>query len=183
MKIQFFGNNTFAAMGKDARIAFDPADNFAEKNLDFTMNSDRKSPKGIEAKKSLTLPGEYEISNVLVKSISQQKDNNVIFKVVMDGLVIVSCGNMEQTPNKEVFEELGEDIDILIINISEKFPAKKVKDLLETIEPRIAFIGGDATKFSEINGMINVTMPEEKIMKISRSTFSDEKSEYYILPV
>ena len=183
MKIQFFGNNTFLAFNKKARVAFDPPENFAEKNLDFTTNSNGVMPAGVEAKKHLTLPGEYEISNVLVKSVAQKNRENTIFKVVMDEMSIVHCGNMAEAPAKELLEELGEDIDILIINISEKFPAKKVKDLLETIEPRVAFIGGDSSKFAELNGIMAITMGEENPISISRSSLSEDKSEFYILPL
>jgi len=181
MKIQFFGNNTFSAFNKKVRIAFDPADNFAEKNLDFIMNSNGKSPKEIDAKKLLTLPGEYEISDILVKSMAQKTGNNVIFKVIMEELSIVYCGEMEEKPTKDLLEELGEDIDILIVNISDKFPAKNVKDFLETIEPRAAFIGGDSTKFAELNGLMAITMSEENPISITRSNLSEDKSEYYIL--
>jgi hypothetical protein len=181
MKIQFFGGTTFGAFGKKARIVFDPTDNFAEKNLDFTTSSNGRTPQGIDAKKTLSLPGEFEISNVLVKSLAQKNRENTIFKVIMEELSIVNCGNLVDTPDKQLFEELGEDIDILIINISEKFPAKKVKDLLETIEPRVAFIGGDSTKFAELNGIMAITMGEENPISISRSTLSEDKSEYYIL--
>jgi L-ascorbate metabolism protein UlaG (beta-lactamase superfamily) len=153
MKIQYFGHNTFGAFGKNARVVFDPTDNFAEKNLDFTTNSNGEFAKGVKAKKMLNMPGEYEISNVLVKSIAQKNRENIIFKLVMDDLSIVHCGSLSDTPDKTLFEELGEDVDILIVNISEKFSAKKVKDLLETIEPRVAFIGGDSSKFAELNGI------------------------------
>lgn len=183
MKIQFFGNNTFGAFGKEARVIFNPADNFAEKKIDFTANSNGIAPKGVEAKKLLTLPGEYEISNVLVKSIAQKNDNNVIFKIVMDDLSVIYCGEMTEMPNKDLFEKLGEDIDVLIVNISEKFPAKKIKDLLETIDPRVSFTGGDASKFAELNEIIAINMSEENPIAISRASFSEEKSEHYILTV
>ncbi len=183
MKIQFFGNNTFGAFGKNARIVFDPEDNFAEKNVDFTTNSNGQLSKGVEAKKMLNMPGEYEISNVLVKSIVQKNEKNVIFKIVMDELSVVHCGGMIETPGKDLFEELGEDVDILMINISEKFPAKKVKEFLETVEPRAAFIGGDASKFAELNGMMAITMAEDNPITVSRSTLSEDKSEYFILTV
>ena len=54
MKIQFFGNNTFGAFGKNARVIFDPTDNLLEKNLDFTTNSNGNDPKGI-----IQTPEEY----------------------------------------------------------------------------------------------------------------------------
>jgi hypothetical protein len=131
----------------------------------------------------LNMPGEYEISNVLVKSIAQKNRENIIFKLVMDDLSIVHCGSLSDTPDKTLFEELGEDVDILIVNISEKFSAKKVKDLLETIEPRVAFIGGDSSKFAELNGIMAITMSEENPLTVLRSTLSEEKSEYYILNI
>lgn len=183
MKIQFFGNNTFGAFGKTARVVFNPADNFAGKEIDFTTNSNGIIPSGVETKKSLFLPGEYEISNVLVKSIVQKIGDNILFKVVMEDLSIVHCGEMESIPDKTFLEELGEDIDVLLICISEKFPAKKVKEFLETIEPRVAFIGGDSSKFSELNGMIKINMSEENPVSVSRSTLSEDKSEYFILNV
>lgn len=181
MKIQFFGNNTFGAFGKNARVVFDPTDNFAEKKLDFTTNSNGILPKNIETKKSLNLPGEYEISDVLVKSLAQKTSSNVLFKIIMDELSIVHCGEMEETPTKDLLEELGENIDVLIVNISEKFPAKKIKDFIETIEPRVAFIGGDSAKFAELNGLMAITMPDENPVSITRSNLSEDKSEYYIL--
>jgi L-ascorbate metabolism protein UlaG (beta-lactamase superfamily) len=183
MKIQFFGNNTFGAFGKNARVVFDPADNFSGKNIDFTTNSNGQLPKNIEAKKLLNMPGEYEISNVLVKSIAQKVGKNILFKVTMDDLSIVHCGEMVEMPVKSLLEELGEDIDVLIISISDKFPAKKVKEFLETIEPRVAFIGGDFSKISELNRMIQINMVEENPISISRSTLSEDKSEYYVLAV
>ncbi len=181
MKIQFFGGTTFGAFGKKVRIVFNPTENFAEKNLDFVTNSNGQNPQNIDAKKVLTLPGEYEISGVLVKSLSQKTKGNIIFKVIFDDLSIVHCGDLDDTPDKKIFEDLGEDIDILIVNISDKFSAKKVKDLLETIDPRVAFIGGDATKFAELNNLMAITMSEENPITISRSSLSEDKSEYYIL--
>ena len=183
MKIQFFGNNAFGAFGKTARVVFNPADNFAEKNIDFITNSNGQSPQGVEAKKMLTLPGEYEISNVLVKSVFQKKENNMIFKIVMDDLAIVHCGEITEIPDKSLFEDLGEDIDILIVSVSEKFSVKKVKEFLETIEPRIAFISGDKSLFPELKEKILVNISEENPISISRATLSEDKSEYYILTV
>ncbi len=183
MKIQFFGGTTFGAFGKNARVVFDPPANFAEKNLDFVTNSSGEEVMGIDAKKVLTMPGEYEISDVLVKSLAQKSRENILFKVVLDDLSIVHCGEMINLPDKEVFENLGEDIDVLIVNISEKFPAKKVKELIETLDPRVAFIGGDSTKFAELNSIMPITMSEENPLTISRSNLSEDKSEYYILSV
>lgn len=183
MKIQFFGNNTFGAFSKNEKVIFDPSTDLVEKDVDFTTNSNGIIPSKVKAKKMLNLPGEYEISNILVKSLAQKEGKNVLFKVVMDELSIVHCGEMTDTPDKKLFEELGEDIDILIVNISDKFTAKKIKDFLETVEPRVAFIGGDSSKFAELSGIIEITMSEDNPVSISRSSLSEDKSAYYILSV
>ncbi|NJP03670.1 hypothetical protein HC823_00020 [Candidatus Gracilibacteria bacterium] len=182
MKIQFFGGTTFGVFGKEARIMFDPTAENAEKSLDFATFSNGEAVKGIEAKKTLLLPGEFEISNVLVRGISSRLENTV-YKVVIEDMAIAHFGNLAETPTSKFFETLGENVDIALINVSENFPVKKIKEVLEDVDPRMVIFGGDPTFFPQITAEFGVQTTETNPYSISRSQLSEEKTDYFFLPL
>ena len=182
MKIQFFGGTTFGVFGKSARIMFDPTTETAQENLDFVTFANGKDIKSITTKKSLTLPGEFEISNVLVRGISSRLENTV-YKVVFEDMAIAHFGNLAETPSSKFFETLGENVDIVLINISEKFPLKKIKDVLESVDPRMVIFGGDSQFFPQITEEFGAQTVEENPHTISRSQLSEEKTDYLFLPL
>ncbi len=183
MKIQFFRGNTFSIEGKDAKMVFDPEKDFSN-SVDFVTNSGQADVSGIkESKKILTLPGEFEISDILVNGYYSNGLKNVIFKISVDDVSFAHFGNLEDVPETKVFDKLGEDIDVVIVSLSEKFNEKKAKELIEQIDPRMVLLGGDQTLFPKMVESMGAKTAEENPMKLVRSQLSEEKTEVLILPV
>jgi len=183
MKIQFYGENCFEITGKDAKVVFDPNEKFPGKNSDFATNSGAfgENCKKIETKKILDLPGEFEISNVLVRGFYSRPDN-VVYKVAIDGISCAHFGSLEVKPNTEFFEKLGENVDILMVNLNEKFSVKEAKDLMETFEPRYTIIGGDQSLFPKMVEA-GAKVIQENSLTISQTNLNEDKSEIIILSV
>lgn len=182
MKIQFFGETSFLVQGEKAKMAFDPLPNFAEKELDFATSCCDANLEKIDAKKHLTIPGEYEISEVLVRSFRENEDN-IVFKISLDNLSIVHFGQLKSVPDTKFFEPLGENIDIALINLSENFKPEDAKKLVEILEPRMTIFGGDPQFFPKITELTGAHTAEENPISVTRSSLSDEKTEFFILPL
>ena len=183
MKIQFLGQNGFVLTGKDATVVCDPDEKASVKNADFVTNSGTftENCKKLEAKKTLNLPGEYEISNILVRGFYSRPEN-VVFKIVMDGVAIVHLGSLEIKPSTEFFAKLGENVDVVLVTLNDKFGVKEAKELLETFDPRYMIIGGDQSLFPKMVEA-GARIAEENTLVISQATLNEEKSEALILPV
>ncbi len=180
MKIQFFGGNTFQVEGKDAKIVFDPIEKYSG-SVDFATNSGKADFSGVkESKKRLMLPGEYEISGVLVMGYFSTNEN-VVYKVILDDISLVHFGELTEMPDTKFFDELGENIDVIFVSLHEGFDEKSAKELIETLEPRMAFLAGDSSFFPKMVESVGAKTAEENPMKISRSQLSDEKTEILIL--
>ncbi len=182
MKIQFFGGTTFGVYGKDVRMMFDPNATDAPKDLDFVTFANGQTLEGIDAKKALTLPGEFEISNVLIRGIASRLENTV-YKVVMEDMAIAHFGSLAETPNSKFFETLGENVDIALINISETFPLKKIKEVLEDVDPRMVIFGGNPQFFPQITEEFGAQTAESNPFSVSRSQLSEDKTDYLFLPL
>ncbi len=183
MKIQFHGDQCFSIIGKNAKIVFDPNDNFQENDFDFAMFSNtenaEKFKKNDHFKKILKFPGEFEISEVLLSGVYSRPEN-IVFKTLIDDVTFVHFGEIEQMPDKKVFEKIGENVDIAFVNLSEKCSKKLAKDLLDTLDPRLVILGGNNEffpKMVEVFGAKNVENP----MELKRSDLSEEKTEMIIL--
>ena len=183
MEIQFLGGTTFEAKGKKARIAFNMDKSPARKDADIATRSDFK---GLEAemhedvKKFISLPGEYEVSGVLAKGLLS--GTNIIYKIVLDATSIAHFGNLEGQPANDLLKELG-DVDIALINASKNFNEKEVKILIETIDPRMAIIGGDQALFPKITTECLAQTAEKNPLVFKKSELSDDVTNVLILPV
>jgi len=182
MKIQSFGETSFLVQGEKAKMAFDPAPNFSEKDLDFVTSCCGVDLEKVNAKKHLTIAGEYDISEVLVRSF-RADENNIVFKIMLDNISIVHFGQLKSVPNTKFFEPLGENIDIAIVNLSKDFQPNDAKRLIETIDPRMTIFGGDPQFFPKITELTGCQMAEKNPISVTRSSLSDEKTEFFILPV
>ena len=183
MKIQFFGDGAFLLEGKDAKVVLDPSATTKVNKADFVTNSGTAHPAEVKEKKRvLTVPGEFEISGVLVVG-HHIGANNVVYRLVMDEIGLVHFGHLKALPNTKDLEKLGENFDLIFLVLHEGFKGKMAKDLIETLEPRMVILGGDATYFPEMKEIIGAKTAEENPLKISKSQFSDEKTEVLILPI
>jgi hypothetical protein len=181
MKIQFFGGSSFLVEGKSAKVAFDPADKKLGK-VDITTSS-TGAEISLEAKKLLTLPGEYEISGVLVRGFHTHGDTNTVFKIAIDDIVVAHFGNLPGMPKAEFFDRLGENVDIALLTLRDDFDAKSAKDFLEKVDPRMVVFGGNATIYPRIVELFNAKVLPEASITTSRSSLPTDTTEFVILSV
>jgi len=183
MKIQFLGNSAFLVEGKDVKIAFDPMSGLDLPALDFATNSGGGNlSQTKEVKKTLDLPGEYEISGALIMGF-YSSSKNVVYKVVTDDVSLVHFGNLSEIPESKFFDKLGENIDVIFVVLSDSFNEKIAKELIEKLEPRMAILGGDVSYFPKKVESMGAKTLEENPLKISKSQLSDENTEVVILGV
>ena len=181
MKIQYFAQGCFTVDGNDVAVVFDPTDAFTSSSIDIAFCSDGEQCYTAN-KKTLTLPGEYEISGVLVKGFSTQNRTNNVFKVDIDGIVLAHMGRLTAVPEKEFFTSLGENIDVLFLSVTEALDSKAVKQIIDAIDPRYVFFGGDEVLRSKMITEMGAKRAEETSFKLTRSQFSDDQSFLVVLP-
>ena len=182
MKIQYLAPRSFQLSNKTQSVLFNP-DIAPTEAVDCIINT---SPDGItspQAKKSLHLPGEFEISEILIRSYQGENRTNSIFKIFFEETTIVHFGDLKDIPTPKMFEQIGESIDIALISISAEFPAKKAKELVEKIEPRMAIFGGEPQFFAEISALMSIKTAENNPMDIQKSKLPDESTDLFILPL
>lgn len=181
MKIQFFGNSSFLVDGKSAKVAFDPTDKKLE-NIDIATSS-TGAEISLEAKKSLNLPGEYEISGVLVRGFHTHGDTNTVFKIALDDVVVAHFGNLPGMPKAEFFDRLGENVDVALLTLRDDFDAKSAKDFLEKVDPRVVIFGGNPVIFPRLVELFNAKIVAEPALSVSRSSLPTDITEFVILSV
>ncbi len=176
MKITHHSNNTFLVEDKKVKIVCNPDENF-DQNVEFATlsNPEGGTIKG-ETKKILHLPGEFEISKILVKGIFSNSRNNVIFKIVADDIAIAHLGNITELPTSQWFEKLGENVSLIMLNVSDEFDAKKAKELIEKIDPRYALVTGDAGQFPKLAEM-GAQTPEDKSVNLTRASLGEDRTD------
>jgi L-ascorbate metabolism protein UlaG (beta-lactamase superfamily) len=181
MKIQFFGNSSFLIEGKSAKVAFDLADAKVGK-VDIATNS-KGEDLAVEAKKMLTLPGEYDISGVLVRGFHTHDDKNTVFKITMEDVVIAHFGDLPSMPKATFFDAIGENVDVALLTLREGFDAKSAKEFLEKVDPRMVIFGGDVTAFPKIVELFNAKFLPESDVSVSRTNLPSEATNFVILSV
>ena len=181
MKIQFFGGSSFLVEGKTAKIAFDLADAKLGK-VDIAMSSTGEE-LAIETKKALTLPGEYDISGVLVRGFHTHGDTNTVFKITMEDVVIAHFGTLPGMPKVDFFNELGENVDVALLTLREGFDVKVAKEFLEKVDPRMVIFGGDPVVFPKIVELFNAKIAPESDVSVSRTSLPSEATDFVILSV
>ncbi|MBT3349294.1 hypothetical protein HN954_04390 [bacterium] len=181
MKIQFFGGSTFGIQSKNAHVALDPPADFSEKKLDFVTTSTGENLEKLDTKKVLSFPGEFEISNILIRGI-QPKSGNLVFKMVFDDVVFAHFSGVKIVSEKNILDDLGENVDVLLIALSESLDPKTAKKMIDELDPRMVIFGGDPQFFPEIRELTGAQIAEENPIEISRSKLPEDKTEFVILP-
>jgi len=188
MKIQFHGGQTFTIAGKGTKVALNPDASITDSDFDFATFSSEdlldKVSGSFDAKKKLSLPGEFEISEILITSFyASELQKNVVSKITMENISFVDFGDLQKTPDTKFFEKLGENFDLVFLNLSENFKAEDAKKLIEMLDPRMAIIGGDSQFFPKMTELTGAKTVESNPMNIKRSDLSDDKTEVVILPL
>lgn len=97
---------------------------------------EKKKPFIIES------PGEYEIGGMFIYGTGadndgKEKGKNIIYKMEAEGITVVHLGGLSRELKESEIESLGE-VDILLVSPGgADFSAKKMAELVGTLEPRI----------------------------------------------
>ena len=87
----------------------------------------------------------------------------------------------DSIPTTQFIEKLGENVDVLILPLSENIKGKQAKEIIEKVSPRMTFLCGEQSLFPEAIEKCGAKVLEENSMKLSRSQFSDDAMEVFIL--
>jgi len=179
MKIQWLGNDAFILSGKNTAVHFNPADGKAAGT--FSVSSTPGEQMDQSGDKMFNLPGEFEVAGILAQGFYSDSGDNIVHKVVMEETGIVNFGNLKETPKSDFFEKLGENTDIVMVNLSKDFDNKAAKDLITKITPRMAILGGDNTYFPALVESLNAKTVENNPHTIKG--LSDDSTDVIILPL
>ncbi len=182
MKIQFHDDQYFTLESKNIKCLFNPSAEASE-TADFAMISTKGMKHKAEVKKTLELPGEFEIAGALINGFYTDNNTNVAYRVIMEDITNVHFGALKEIPNVSLLEELGDGIDIAYISLSEDFPEKKAKELIEKVEPRMVILGGDPSFFPKMVEIMGAKTNENNPIKVSRASLPHDKTEVIILPM
>ena len=152
MNIKFHGHACFSIEEGKFRIVTDPfTDNLPKLKADVvTISHDHEAynnAKGVEGEpKIFNWPGEYETGGVHfqgVHSFHNTKDDeeqleNTVFTVYMNDIHLCHLGAQGAKLTPEQLEKIG-DVDVLFIPVGghSVIDAKKAKEVVEQIEPRV----------------------------------------------
>ena len=176
MKIQWHGKDAFSLENSKNSVHFNHT---AEGT--FTALSTPGDHINQTDAKVFDLPGEFEVNGVLSQAFYTDNGENLVHKIVLDNTGIVYFGNLKSVPKTEFFEKLGENTDIVIVNLSSDFDDKNAKNLITQITPRLAILGGDNQYFPALVENLNAKTVEENPHPIKG--LSDDNTEVIILPV
>ncbi len=151
MKVNFHGNTCFSINDKDFSVVTDPHSKASGLKANVvTVSSKENDSHNVDAvegeKKVFNWPGEYEISGVHFQGIatfhnpkeSKEQKENTVFTISLNGVHLCHLGGLGTSLTAEQTEEIG-DVDILFLPVGGKntIDAKKAKEVIEQIEPRI----------------------------------------------
>jgi L-ascorbate metabolism protein UlaG (beta-lactamase superfamily) len=151
MKIKFYGNTCFSIGDSSVTLVTDPHEKISSLKANAVTVS-QKDPEhsnvsGIQGTpKILDWPGEYEVSGIHIQGIAsfhnakedKEQKENTIFSFGLNGIRLCHLGCIGTKPTPEQLEEVG-DVDVLFVPVGGKdtIDAKKAKEVIEQIEPRI----------------------------------------------
>ena len=150
MELQYYGANCVRLSTKKASLVID--DNLEQlrlkkttKPLDISLRSSSKIPE-LESRFSAELPGEYEISEIVIEAIAarafddeESQRSAVIFKVLADDIKTLFVGNIHPSLNDEQVEAIGL-VDIMFIPVGGNGSTMEPEDalkLVKKIEPKV----------------------------------------------
>src|SRR3989344_2976260 len=207
MDIKYCGHASFIIKGKSASIVTDPFDpkmvglRFPSVSADIVTISHQhedhnQSQLVIGSPLVISYAGEYEKQGVRITGISVFHDNkqgaergkNILYKIEIDDISILHCGDLGHQVSDEVVEELG-SIDILMVPVGGVYTitAKDACEVVQDIEPSIVIpmhyndprlnqkIFGDMTAVTDfINAMGVTPAPPEKKLSAKRESLTEE---------
>ena len=131
MEITWYGRACFRLRGRDATVITDPcppATGFVAGRHEVDLltishdHADHSYTRSIVPRMTLTRPGEYEISDLLVTGIRSFHDGsggtergpNTIFSIEIDGVHVCHLGDLGHLLTEEQLSDLGR-VDVLLV--------------------------------------------------------------------
>jgi L-ascorbate metabolism protein UlaG (beta-lactamase superfamily) len=128
MELQYFGANCLRLSAKKAQIVID--DNLAELGLksitkpgDISLRTSRELPEHTEAVFRAELPGEYEVSGVVIHGVparahmdEEGKHNAVIYTIQADDTKVLVLGHIYPELSEDQLEQIGL-VDIAVVPV------------------------------------------------------------------
>lgn len=149
MEIKFHGNSCFAIKDQKITIVTDPYEKGLTANIVILSEADaeHKAGKLVDGEpRVFDWPGEYETMGVQFHGIhsfhdpKEAKDQrpNTIFQITLGGIRLCHLGNQGTKLTPQQLEQAG-DVDVLFVPIGgqDTVDAKKAKEIVEQIEPRV----------------------------------------------
>jgi len=157
MKIQYFGHSCFFLKNKEVSVLMDPFDSemvgFQMPKVEadiVTVSHQHKDHNYVAAVLGqpviFDFPGEYEAKGVKIFGYQSYHDHqkgkergeNIIFKVVINGVKVTHLGDLGHIPGEELVNEL-EDTDILLIPVggTYTFSLSEAKQTIELLKPSV----------------------------------------------
>jgi len=157
MKIIYLGHSAFMLKGKNATVVTDP---FEKETVGFKMHKaeadivtvshqhpDHNATYLVEGQKQVfDFPGEYERKGVRIYGYQtyhdankgQDRGSNIMFKIILDGIIFLHCGDLGHLPENGCIEEI-KDVDVLMVPVGGKvtLPSKEVVKLIEMVKPEV----------------------------------------------
>ena len=208
MNIRYLGHSSFALTGKNAKIVTDPFDPamvgvpFPSISADIVTMShdhpDHNATSHVEGNPIVfSVPGEYERKGARVYGYPSYHDDakgtvrgkNVMFKFIIDGLIVLHVGDLGHLPDEETLE-LIKDTDILMVPTGGEYTidAKTAKELVAMIAPVIVIpmhyfdpkFNADAFgKLAPVDAFLQtgaaVTVRHETLLTITPETLPEER--------
>lgn len=157
MTISHIGHSCFKIRGKRTTLLTDPYSpdslglSFPRVKADIVTIShnhqDHNYKKGVkDSPVVFSAPGEYEVKGVRIRGLATYHDDkkgkdrgkNTIFRIEIDRISILHCGDLGHPMDDEITETLDE-IDIIMIPVGGIYTidAKKAVEVVTSLEPKI----------------------------------------------
>jgi len=215
MDIIYLGHSSFKLKGKTGTLITDPFDpkmvgiKFVKTSADIVTlshsHSDHNQSNLIsDTRMVIDGPGEYEVVGISIIGIpsfhddkkGEERGNNIIFVIEMDGLRIVHLGDLGHELSESVINHVG-TVDILMVPVGGFYTvdAEKAASVVRSIEPSIVIPMHYLTpglnperfgKLQKVEEFLTATgLPVEKMDKLSlkKSDISEESKKIVLLEI
>ncbi len=157
MKIHYLGHSSFLIKGKNATVVTDPFKSemvgikFPTTEADIVtvshQHEDHNQVAAVTGDKIVfDFPGEYERKGVRLMGYQTYHDDelgkargeNIMFKIIIDGIVILHCGDLGHMLSDDVIEQV-KDTNVLLLPVGGHFTLdpKQAQELYKAINPEV----------------------------------------------
>ncbi len=157
MEIKYIGHSSFLLKSKEGKLITDPFDpkvtglKFPKQEADVVTvshsHSDHSLASQIEGNPLvLNWPGQFEKNGIRVwgygsfhdKAEGAERGENILYKIEMEGVSILHCGDLGVIPSDEFIDEMG-DVRVLMVPVGGKFSLDSTEAmmLIKKVDPGI----------------------------------------------